>query len=215
MQLMMWLIEQCRQFVRKLVEKVAVSFNKLTRGRVHPDAVTLVGTLMHIPIAILIAIGKYNLLAAVLLIIFGLFDTLDGSLARLQDRSSPAGMLLDASTDRIKEVFLYSGVGYFLAMSSTPTTAVLAVAACGMSICVSYVKAKGEAAVASGGSHIPHAQLNAMFKDGILTFELRMTLLVLGLLIGQLAIIVAIITVLSAYTVVQRLLRIRKALAYS
>lgn len=190
---------------------VARLLNSLSGGRLHPDTVTTIGCVMHMPIALLIGLGHF-IPAALLLVIFGLFDTLDGELARLQKRASARGMLLDAVTDRFKEVLLYTGVGYALALSPHPETAALAAAACGASLSVSYTKAKGEAAVAAG-SNIPHATLNRLFKDGLLTFELRMTALVVGLLVNQLAVVTAIIAVLAAFTAVQRLSRISKALA--
>jgi phosphatidylglycerophosphate synthase len=130
----------------------------------------------------------------------------------VQGTSSTRGMLLDASTDRMKEVLLYSGVAYSLALGMHPATAAWATAACGASICVSYVKAKGEAAVASGKAHIPHAVLNKMFADGLMTFEIRMAILVAGLIFGQLLYAVVIIAVLASYTAFQRLLRISRQL---
>ena len=193
------------------MQKVARGLHRISGGRIHPDAITIFGFLMHIPIAILIALRHYNILAAILLVIFGLFDTLDGETARLQGRASPRGMLLDASTDRMKEVLLYIGVAYALTLSNHPTTAVWAVAACGASLCVSYVKAKGEAAVASMKT-IEHAKLNHLFKDGLLTFEIRMTILIVGLLCNQLVIAVAVIAVLATYTALQRLIRISRSL---
>lgn len=206
------LIDFIRTWMRAGMRHIARWLNTLTRGRLSPDSVTIFGCAMHIPIAILIGMQHYNILAAVLLFIFGLFDTLDGELARLQGRSSERGMLLDASTDRFKEALLYSGIAYVLALGPHPASAAFAAAALGASISVSYVKAKGEAAVASNKS-IPHAELNKLFKDGLLTFELRMFLLILGLVINQLAIIVAIIAVLASYTALQRLVRISRALA--
>jgi len=184
----------------------------MTRGRLSPDTVTIVGCVMHIPIAIIIGTQHHYILAAVLLLVFGLFDTLDGELARLQDRSSARGMLLDASTDRFKEVLLYTGIAYALALGPHPAYAAFAAAACGASLSVSYVKAKGEAAVAST-KNIPHAVLNRLFKDGLLTFELRMFALIVGLVINQLAVVAAVIALLASYTALQRLVRISKALA--
>jgi CDP-diacylglycerol--glycerol-3-phosphate 3-phosphatidyltransferase len=168
--------------------------------------------LMHVPIALLIGGGEHRVWAAGLLVVFGLFDTLDGELARLQKRSSPGGMLLDASTDRFKEVMLYAGAAYLLAGSSNPRNAVWAVVACGASLAVSYVKAKGEAAIASLNKQLPHDKLNRMFKDGLLPFELRMALLVLGLLADQLLAVIVAIAVLASFTAVQRLLLIGKQL---
>src|SRR5688572_773856 len=105
----MQLIDAVRAGIRKVMHHVAVWLNRLTGGKLSPDLVTIVGLVMHIPIALLIGTGDHNILAALLLVVFGLFDTLDGELARLQNRSSVRGMLLDASTDRMKETLLYVG----------------------------------------------------------------------------------------------------------
>ncbi|HSX29493.1 MAG TPA: CDP-alcohol phosphatidyltransferase family protein [Candidatus Saccharimonadales bacterium] len=204
--------EVFRLAVRGLVRQFARRLNRLTRGKLHPDVVTLIGVVMHIPIAFLIAVNGNNIVAAVLLIIFGLFDTLDGEIARLQGRGSPRGMLLDASTDRMKEALLYTGAAYAFALSDHPATAATAVAACGASICVSYVKAKGEAAVASSKKELTHHELNLLFKDGLLTFELRMVVLIAGLLLNQLVIAVVFIAILATYTAIQRLYTISRAL---
>ena len=60
----MKLIEAIRQWVRRRMRSVARGLNALTGGKLHPDLVTIIGFLMHIPIAVLIAVGGYNLLAA-------------------------------------------------------------------------------------------------------------------------------------------------------
>lgn len=200
-----------KQIVRALFHKIAVWLNRASHGRVRPNHVTLVGFAMHLPIAWLIAMHS-NLWAAILLVIFGLFDTLDGELARVQKRASVQGMLLDASTDRMKEALIYSGAAYAIATSSSPTDAAWAAAACGASLCVSYVKAKGEAAVATQKS-LDHATLNRMFKDGLFTFEVRMAVIVLGLAINQLLPAVIIVAIFSSLTAAGRLVRISKALS--
>ena len=164
---------------------------------------------MHLPIAYLIACGYFGY-AAILLVIFGLFDALDGSLARLQKKASNAGMLLDASTDRMKEIILYTGSAFALVNMAKPYWAVWAVAACGSSICVSYVKAKGETAVAGG--KLTANEVNRLFQDGLGRFEIRMALLVIGLVLGRLGIILVIITILSTYTTLERLIKITKKL---
>jgi phosphatidylinositol phosphate synthase len=201
------IVQAIKTWIRGLMHALAVMLNKVTNGKITPNGVTIVGTVMHAPIAVLIATNHF-IWAAVLLLIFGLFDTLDGELARLQGRSSVRGMLLDASTDRIKEAMLYTGVAYVLATGMHPATAAWAAAATGASISVSYVKAKGEAAVASSGKQIPHHTLNRMFADGILTFEIRMFVLLVGLLINQLTLATAIVAIGAGFTVLQRLVRI-------
>lgn len=204
-------IQSIRDSVRSVMNTVAKTLNGLSGGRVTPNSITIFGFLAHIPIALLIADGRL-VLSALLLAFFGLFDALDGALARLQGKSSPAGMLLDASTDRMKEVLVYAGSAFYLTQSDQPELAYIAVLACGFSLCVSYVKAKGESAIATSGQKVDHAKLNRMFSDGLASFDVRIFLLILGLLADQLMITLLIITVLSLTTALSRLARISKAI---
>jgi CDP-diacylglycerol--glycerol-3-phosphate 3-phosphatidyltransferase len=204
-------VQGIKNYIRVIMRSVARGINKISGGKVTPNGVTIFGTLMHIPIAFLIATDHF-MWAAILLLVFGLFDTLDGELARLQNRSSVQGMLLDASTDRIKEAMLYTGIAYVLATGPHPAGAAWAAAAVGASITVSYVKAKGEAAVASSKKEIPHHTLNRMFADGILTFEIRMFILFVALLADYLLVATAIVAIGATYTALQRLVRISRKL---
>lgn len=193
---------------------VAKGMHRISAGRITPNGVTVFGFLMHIPIAYFVATGQF-IVAAILLVVFGLFDTLDGELARLQKRTSDFGGLLDASTDRLKEVLLYSGAAYYFAMSDTESLrifAAVAVLACGVSIAVSFVKSKGETILATKKASAKYTELNRIFSGGLFPFEVRMTVFVLGLLTGWLAFAVAIIAFFSSITVVQRLNDIRKAI---
>jgi phosphatidylglycerophosphate synthase len=205
----MRLLDLCRDIVRAQMRVVARTLNRISGGRISPNFVTILGLLMHLPIALLIARGYFGY-AAVLLIVFGLFDTLDGELARLQKRASAAGMLLDASTDRMKEVLLYTGSAYALAYMGRTHAVAWAVAACGASICVSYIKAKGETAVKDSG--LSPNEVNRLFQDGLGRFEIRMFLLVIGLLINQLLATLVVITLLSTFTAFERLIKISRKL---
>lgn len=204
------LLDLLRSVARLGMHIVARGLNKLTRGKISPNAVTITAFLMHVPIAYLIAVDR-NLWAALLLIVFGMFDALDGELARLQGRANNAGMLLDASTDRMKETLLYIGAAYAISQSDQPTWAAWAVAACGASICVSYVKAKGETAVAGG--KLSANEINRLFQDGLFRFEVRMAVLVIGLLADGLLTAVILIAVASAYTALDRLIRISRKIS--
>jgi len=204
------LLDQIRSAVRKVMHQIARGLNSVSGGHLSPNAVTVTGLLAHIPIALLIA-TRHPLWAALLLVIFGLFDTLDGELARLQHRDNAAGMLLDASTDRMKEVMLYSGAAYYFVATGHPYASVWAVIALGTSLCVSYIKAKGETAIAK--SNLSVSEVNHLFQDGLMRFEVRMGLLVLGLLTGWLLAAVIVIGVLSSFTAISRLYKISKKLA--
>lgn len=206
------LLDTTRDSVRAQMDKIAKWLNAASKGAIKPNHITYIGLLMHIPIALLIAVGSFYF-AAVLLVVFGLFDALDGALARVQKSDSAAGMLLDASTDRVKEIFLYIGAAHYAVTLANPFGAVWAVAACGASLSVSYVKAKGETAVS--GSNLSPSQINRLFADGVMRFEVRMTVLVIGLLVNQLLPALVIIALLSTYTTFDRLLRIQRKISNS
>lgn len=190
---------------------IAKLLNTISGGKLSPTFVTITGLLAHIPIAWLIA-TRHNLWAAGLLVIFGLFDTLDGELARLQQRASSAGMLLDATTDRMKEVLLYMGVAYAFVATGEANMVVWAMAALGGSLLVSYVKAKGETAVKH--SHLSPNEINRLFSDGLMRFEVRMGVLVLGLLLNHLLAAVIFIALASWLTAISRLINISQALTH-
>jgi phosphatidylglycerophosphate synthase len=207
----MKLLDDIRDAVKRIMRVIARLLDDLSGGKLSPTVTTLVGFLAHLPIAYLIA-TRHNIWAAGLLVIFGLFDALDGELARLQKRASNVGMLLDASTDRMKEVLLYCGAAYaIIASTGRPYLAVWAVAACGASLCVSYVKAKGETAVKD--SRLSPNEINRLFGDGLLRFEIRMFILVVGLLSNRVALAVITIALLASVTAVGRLVRITRKLS--
>jgi CDP-diacylglycerol--glycerol-3-phosphate 3-phosphatidyltransferase len=211
-------IDKATNVVRALMQdSVAPFVNRITNEKLHPDVVTLTSFIAHIPIAYLVAIHQ-NLWAAILLVIFGLLDALDGALARTQNRTSARGVLLDSTTDRMKEVLIYIGAAY--ALVSTPGHAYLAswvVAACGCSLLTSYMNAWGDAVM--GKYKVERHIMNKSFRGGLFPFQVRMFIVFLGLLTNHLAWAVIIVAVGAAYTALMRLLgvisKLREANAQS
>ncbi len=198
-------LDTARAGVRSVMHRIAQWLNRVSNGKLKPSALTFISLLAHLPIAWLIAQRRLHL-AALLLVIFGLFDALDGELARLQNRASAAGMLLDSVTDRMKEVILYVGIAYLFIGTGHAYATVWAVLACGSSLLVSYVNAWGEAVVANKKlqGHI----VNQAFRGGLMRFEVRMTLLVIGLASGHPIGAVALVALGSVWTALDRLVRI-------
>jgi phosphatidylglycerophosphate synthase len=190
-----------------MARRLASVLDRMTGSRVTPNAVTLAGLAAHVPAALLIASG-HHLWAALVFALAITSDAVDGELARIQRRASVGGMLLDATADRIEEVLIYCGICYFLSTHGSPSTAVWAVAACGSGLCVSYVKAKAEVAVATQlagtGASIDHDVLNQMFQVGVAGLKIRRQLLLVGLLLGLLVPVLVLLTVLAVLTFWQR-----------
>lgn len=219
----MKLVDIARDGVRAVMRRVAKVLNRITKGALTPNMVTVIGLLAHAPIAWLIA-THHPIWAGVLLLIFGLFDTLDGELARLQGRTSHSGMFLDSVSDRIKEVLIYIGlVGAAVSMTATcagigqncwyssATYIVLLVVALGGSLLTSYINAWGEAVLR--GSKVAKSQLNKTFRGGVASFEIRMFLIVVMLFTGWEAIIVPLIAILAWYTALGRMYRVIETLS--
>lgn len=198
-------IDKATNVVRAVMQdSVAPFVNRLTNEKLHPDVVTLTSFVAHIPIAYLVA-TRHNLWAALLLVVFGLLDALDGALARTQNRTSARGVLLDSTTDRMKEVLLYIGAAY--ALVSVPGHAYLAswvVAACGCSLLTSYMNAWGDAVMAK--YKVEKHVMNKSFRGGLFPFQVRMFIFVIGLLTNHLAWAVIFVAIGAAYTALMRLL---------
>lgn len=195
-------LDDIRRTMRSAIRRLAIVLNRLSRGALTANMVTTIGVVMHIPIAVLIGLG-HTLLGGILLIIFGLFDVLDGELARLQHKASVHGMFYDATTDRIKEVAIYSGIAYYLVHTASLYWAYLAVIACGASLTVSYAKAKGEAGIALKHKVNEHHALNHFFNEGLIPYEIRTTIIIAGLLfhvIVAATAVVAILGIISIFT---------------
>ena len=200
----MTLPEKVNNLVRWRIKSVASGLNKKTNGTLTPDTITVFSVAAHIPIAIMIALDQL-LLAGVLLIVFGLFDVLDGELARLQKSASPKGMVFDASSDRIKETLVFSAIAYNISQTSGGEWAFLAALALGGAVSVSYAKAKSEVALALRRTDTDHHRINRYFSEGIAAFEIRTALIILGLLSGQLLLATAVVALLASVAMFERL----------
>jgi CDP-diacylglycerol--glycerol-3-phosphate 3-phosphatidyltransferase len=196
--------------VRVLMSRLARNLDKATNGKIKPAHVTTVSLLGHIPAAWALWTGK-PVLAAVLIAVFGLLDALDGALARAQGTASKLGMFYDAVTDRVKEIIIYSALAMYVSNNSIGADAWLVVAVAGTSILVSFVKAKGEMAV-TAKNHDKQA-LNRAFDNGISRYEVRMALLITGLLLTDLlAPLLRLMVALNMFTAAIRFLEISKIL---
>lgn len=197
------IINSSKNIVRIIVRSIAKALNKVFPG-IDPNIITVVGLIAHIPIALLVADNQL-VLAGILLVVFGLFDTLDGELARLQNRESLSGRLLDSITDRMKEVFIYGGIAYYFLENQNPKLAFITLLASGAALIISYINAWGEAVLSE---KISKERKNKLLRTGLMTFEIRITTIIIGLLLNQLAVIITALAVLSWFTLLQRLLNV-------
>jgi CDP-diacylglycerol--glycerol-3-phosphate 3-phosphatidyltransferase len=86
--------------------------------------------------------GKF-FVGTLVTVIFILSDLLDGTMARLSQKNSQWGALLDSTLDRISDAAVLGSVAYYLSKSSDPLVPVVLMAIVAGSL-VSYIKARAE-----------------------------------------------------------------------
>lgn len=116
----------------------------LDRG-VTPDAVTVTGTLVVVGAALWAYPTGHLLVGTLVIALFVLTDTLDGTMARLAGRSGPWGAFLDSTLDRIADAAIFAGlIVWFTGDGGHRLTALLALAALVLGSVVPYARARAE-----------------------------------------------------------------------
>lgn len=167
---------------------------------VTPTMVTVFGLALSAVGAIFLARG-FLLTSGIILLVAGLCDTLDGSLARLQGTVSTFGAFIDSTGDRIMELFYFGAlVFYFLGQGPFGSVMIFIVlVALSGSLLTSYVRARAEG-------------LGLECIVGWLERPERIAALVIGLLLGRVILVISIlfIAVMSVITVFQRILHVKR-----
>jgi CDP-diacylglycerol---glycerol-3-phosphate 3-phosphatidyltransferase len=137
--------QRVRDGFGKLLDPLALA---LIRLHVRPNLITIVGTLVVIASATAFAVGWVRW-GGFLLLFSGLFDMVDGRVARQGDMTTTFGAFFDSTLDRVGEAALFSGIAVFFLRGGVPAGRVTwAVAAClialSASLLVSYTRARAE-----------------------------------------------------------------------
>lgn len=177
-----------RVVTRGPLERLAVGLVNL---KISPNGLTIIGFLLTVIAALLASQGAY-FKSGIVFVLGCLFDALDGSVARVSGQGSPFGALLDSTLDRYGEGVLLTGLGYFLAQQGDWPALVLVFVTLIGSFMVSYVRARSEG-------------LGIDNKVGLLTRVERIVIMVVALLGGWIVIGLAVLAVLTQFTVFQRL----------
>jgi len=167
----------------------------LARTPVTPNTLTWLGFLITAGAAALI-ITEHLFAAGFVVLVAGVFDMLDGALARLTNRATPFGGILDSTLDRVSEAILLLGLlAVFTRDQKVAESLLIGIVLFG-SLMVSYLRSRIEA-------------MGIECKIGLFTRPERVIILALGLLLSRfeyaLVIALIIIAVFSFFTAGQRL----------
>src|ERR1700744_6733963 len=136
--------------IYKVIDPVVKMFIKLG---LTPNAVTSIGFVLNVGVAIIFIIGAeegnrgdltYIGWAGGLILFAGLFDMLDGQVARLGNMKSTFGALYDSVLDRYSEQIMFLGICYYLVAHHYFLSSIFAFIALMGSMMVSYVRARAE-----------------------------------------------------------------------
>lgn len=193
-----------KQRYLRLIDPVA---DWLVRRRVHPNTITVVGTVCTVLGGIIYGTGHIRT-AGWFLGLTALFDVLDGTVARRSNRSSTFGAFLDSTLDRVADGAVMAGLATFYALNadhrSLPMMVVCMLGLIGAFL-TSYTRARAEA-------------LGIDAKIGLLQRPERVVLLsapqaFFGLALDGwvLSLIIVLLTVTAWITVVQRVAFVHRA----
>lgn len=126
----------------------------LKKTGVTPNGLTTFGFLITIASSVVLIIGAeigergdffYLTWFGAITLFAGVFDMLDGQLARLTKKTSVFGALFDSVIDRYSELVMFFGICYYLVSHDYLSSSIFAFIAMMGSIIVSYVRARAEA----------------------------------------------------------------------
>lgn len=142
-----------RDFLQRVIYNV---INPIVKGMIRvgitPNMITTIGLLGNVAAAVLLLYGgvecpgdlSYVGWGGAIILFSGLFDMMDGRVARLSGQSSVFGALYDSVLDRYSELITLFGISYWLILSGYLWGSVLTFLALMGSLMVSYVRARAE-----------------------------------------------------------------------
>jgi CDP-diacylglycerol--glycerol-3-phosphate 3-phosphatidyltransferase len=164
----------------------------LALTHINPNVLTFLGLVINIVAAWLFSQGKF-FWAGMVVIGAGLFDMVDGRVARATDRVTRFGGFFDSVLDRYSDLALFMGLLVWYSSINRPFYIVLTAIVMTGSVMTSYTRARAE-------NSIPKC------KVGFLERPERVVLIIIGALFDRMAPVLWVIAILSNLTVIHRMI---------
>ena len=130
--------DRMRVVFKGVLDPVGAFFNRLG---IFPNTMTLIGLAGTIIGAILLALG-YITVGGIVIMVMGLVDSLDGTMARLRGMPSDFGAFVDSVTDRYSELVIFGGLLYYFLQKGDMLSVLGIYLAASGSVLVSYIRAR-------------------------------------------------------------------------
>lgn len=180
-------------FQQRFIKLLNPLIKLFTAWGLNPNSLSLAGVIITSFASILLIMGFLRF-GGLFILLGGLCDTLDGTLARSINKASRFGALFDSSADRYSEFIMFFGLAaHFVSSKDYGTSMAIYFALCG-SIMVSYARARAES-------------LGFDAKIGFLHRPERIVLIGTGALIHPVALIIAVwlVAIFANLTALQRI----------
>jgi CDP-diacylglycerol--glycerol-3-phosphate 3-phosphatidyltransferase len=185
---MSFIDQKARDISRPTLEAIC---RWLAKWNVSPDAVTYLGLVLTIGVAVLAALGEIRW-AGVAYIVAAVCDALDGTLARVSGKGSRFGAFLDSTIDRFEESMVFLGLSIHYALVGGRLEIPLIMVATVGSLMVSYTRARAEA-------------VGVACKVGFMTRVPRVIIMIAGLILDQVLIALIILILTSLFSTFHRM----------
>lgn len=116
-------LDQLREPVYRIIRPLT---DWLVSGKVHPNALTTIGFLVTMSSAFFFH-DDHVRIAGFLILLGGVFDILDGRVARLSGLGSKFGAFYDSTLDRVADGAVLGGLLYFYATSAQHASRIMVV----------------------------------------------------------------------------------------
>ncbi len=186
------------KYGHRLDQWIRTIFPFLFKREVNPNLLTVLGAIVCLAAAIAFGMGQF-LAGGLLLWLGGMFDLVDGVVARHFARSSAFGAFLDSTLDRLVDMAVLIALVVHYAGAGERGTALVAGVVLISSVLTSYTKARAEA-------------LKLDLPGGIVERGERVFLLVAGALFGLMVPVLWLLAVGATATVVQRFASARRGI---
>src|SRR5438270_13849984 len=175
----------CDKVIRLIVRGLALS-------KIHPNVLTFLGLLINIAAAVLLAAGRFRA-AGLVIIGAGLFDMVDGRVARETNRVTRFGGFFDSVLDRYSDLALLMGLLVYYGIINRPFYVVLTAIVMTASVMISYTRTRAENIVPT-------------CKVGFMERPERIVLFIIGALFDRMAPVLWTIAILGNVTVIHRMI---------
>jgi CDP-diacylglycerol--glycerol-3-phosphate 3-phosphatidyltransferase len=158
---------------------------------IHPNVLTLIGVLVNVGAAWLLALDRFTA-AGVVMIVANIFDFIDGKVAHITGKQSEFGAFWDSTLDRFSDLALFTGLIWLYASLGRKGYVLVAAMALIFSIMTSYARARAESLIEK-------------CKVGFMERPERIVLFMIGAFTDRMAGVLWVILVLSIVTVANRI----------